>query len=126
MPTFATTVPLQVLELLTKEKSESDKCEIIYIYGYYLIVSLIVCDNHKKTFSEEWCGKMTLSVSKLFIAYDMKKRIIKNHNHNIVIAARNRGFIPGFISILLLKGKIMEGSRMGGLHIIWSIFLSHL
>lgn len=120
MPTFATTVPLQVLELLTKEKSESDKCEIIniYTYGYYLIV----CDNHKKTFSKYWCGKMTLSVSKLFIAYDMKKRIIKNHNHNIVIAARNRGFIPGFISILLLKGKIMEGSRMGGLHIIWSFF----
>lgn len=41
-------------------------------------------------------------------------------------AARNRGFIPGFISILLLKGKIMEGSRMGGLHIIWSVFLGHL
>lgn len=65
---------------------------------------------------------MTLSVSEPFIAYDMKKRIIKNHNHNIVIVARNRGFIP----ILLLIGKIMEDSRMGGLHIIWSIFLSHL
>lgn len=65
---------------------------------------------------------MTLSVSELFIAYDKKKRIIKNHSHNIVIVARNRGFIP----ILLLKGKIMEGCRMGGLHIMWSIFLSHL
>lgn len=65
---------------------------------------------------------MTLSVSKIFIAYDMKKRIIKNHNHNIVIVARNRGFIP----ILLLKGKIMEGSRMGNYILYGQFFLSHL